>query len=107
MNYIQIKEDYKYDTLAEAIYSREMEFFHYEFDLINYRHLEETVPDGDYKNDIKNRIADIQKQMNIVDDMYNALQTQIIDQTAYMTAVERVTQKREAQSQVPPVETVA
>jgi acyl-CoA reductase-like NAD-dependent aldehyde dehydrogenase len=39
MIYTQLSNDYKYDTLAEAIYSREVEHFHYDFDRKNFEHL--------------------------------------------------------------------
>jgi hypothetical protein len=29
MNYTQINDDYQYDTIADAIYAREVEHFHY------------------------------------------------------------------------------
>jgi hypothetical protein len=32
MNYEQLPTEYKYDTLADAMYAREVEYFHYDFD---------------------------------------------------------------------------
>ena len=94
MKYTQLEDDYKYDTLAEAIYGREVEFFHYEFDLKNFQHLVEIMSEGDNKEDIKGRITEIKGQMGNVDAIYHALQAQIEDKEAYAEAVERVTQKR-------------
>lgn len=89
--------DYKYDLLAENIYSREMEYFHYEFDKKNFETMLLTMPEGELKDQMNQRLVDTLKQMSIVDGIHYALTQQITDQTAYAAAVERAAAKRAAQ----------
>ena len=95
MNYTQVNTDYKYDILAENIYSREMEHFHYNFDKVNFEKILETAQ-GEFKANIEQRLADTITQMTIVENIYNALVAQIDDQTAYQAAVARAEAKRNA-----------
>lgn len=94
MEYTQLHFSYKYDILAEAMYSREMEHFHYAFDAANFKHILEKTQDGPYKQDIQGRLDATIEQMNKVDDIYSALAAQIVDQDEFAAAVERATQKR-------------
>jgi serine phosphatase RsbU (regulator of sigma subunit) len=98
MQYTQLTFEYKYDTLAEAIYNREIEYFHYELDLKNYIHMMTTLPEGDFKRDIENRIVETQKQMAIVENIYSALKNQIDDEAAYAVACTKLQAKRATQS---------
>jgi hypothetical protein len=95
MTYTQVPESYKYEVIADAIYGREMEYFHYDFDLKNFQYLAEILPEGEYKQDIKSRITDIKKQMGNVSAIHHALQVQIRDKEAYAKAVALVTKRRE------------
>lgn len=97
MIYTQLQAQYKYDTLAEAIYQREVEWFHYDFDLKNFQTMIATMPDGFEKETIQKRINETHAQMMIVENIYNALLTQIDDQAAYDAAVVRAQAKRAAQ----------
>lgn len=96
MKYSQLPTSYKYEVLAEAVYAREMEFFHYDFDRVNFENLLKTLPEGKHKVDIKKRLADTLEQMNYVEAIYAALLEQVDNQEAYDATVLRVTQKRTA-----------
>jgi hypothetical protein len=96
MIYTQLTPEYKYDTLAEAIYAREVEYFHYDFDRINFQHLINAVPDSEFKVSTVERLASTIQQMDVVKAVIAALRSQIDDQQAYAEAVERVTAKRRA-----------
>jgi len=95
MKYKQLPETYKADTIAEAMYGREMEYFHYEFDAINFEHLLDNAPQGADTTDLKNRLADTRMQMESVNNTYEALQAQITDHAEHEAAVTRTTKKRQ------------
>jgi hypothetical protein len=96
MIYTQLRDDYKYDTLADAIYAREIEHFHYDFDRKNFEHLLANTTDSEFAANIAERLNDTRKQMGNVEAIIAALKEQIEDQAAYNAAVVRVTAKREA-----------
>lgn len=95
MKYSQLPQTYRDDTLAEALYARELEFFHYDFDRRNFEHLLTVLPDGQHHADIEQRLASTMEQMAMVENIYNALLAQITDPDAHAAAVARVTEKRE------------
>jgi len=94
MIYSQIPPTYKYDVLAEAIYAREMEHFHYNLDVVNFAYLIADQLEGEYKRELQTRLVTTQEQMAKVESVYNALTAQIEDQAMYAAAVERAAQKR-------------
>jgi predicted unusual protein kinase regulating ubiquinone biosynthesis (AarF/ABC1/UbiB family) len=94
MIYTQLSTNYKYDVIANAIYAREIEYFHYDFDRINFEYLLTQLPNGPYRTDIKTRLSNTIKQMHNVSLIIDALRSQIDDETAYNAAVERMTAKR-------------
>ena len=96
MIYTQLSDDYKYDTLADAMYAREVEYFHYDFDRANFEHLLSNASDNEFASDIAERLEATKKQMGNVAAIMAALRSQIEDQAAYDAAVVRVTAKREA-----------
>ena len=96
MIYTQLSADYKYDVIVENIYAREMEYFHYDFDRINFLYLVSAVPDGEFKTNTAERLAATIQQMNSVEVIMAALRSQIDDEQAYAAAVVRVTAKRKA-----------
>lgn len=96
MIYTQLDPSYKYDVLADAIYSREVEYFHYNFDLQNFTQIMGTLADGDYKNQIQERIDSTNVQMNNVKKIYDALLSQVDDETAYNAACVRAVARRAA-----------
>lgn len=96
MIYTQLPTDYKYDILADAIYAREVEYFHYDFDRINFDFLISNLPDCEFKTTTAERLASTMQQMNSVEAIMDALRSQIDDAEAYAQAVERVTAKRKA-----------
>ena len=85
---------YKNELIAKNIYSREMEFFHYEFDKKNFEHLLTILPDGPRKQDVQQRLDSTIEQMNYVDSICTALKTQITNQLEYAAAVTKVTNDR-------------
>jgi hypothetical protein len=96
MIYTQLNDDYKYDVLADAVYAREIEHFHYDFDRKNFEHLLANATDNEFAANVAKRLDDTRKQMGNVLAIIAALKDQIEDQAAYDAAVARVTAKREA-----------
>ena len=96
MKYEQLPAEYKYDTLAEAMYAREVEFFHYDFDRINFEHILANVTDNEFAANVTERLYETRKQMTNVLGVVAALKAQIDDADAYAAAVERATAKRNA-----------
>jgi hypothetical protein len=96
MIYTQLSDDYKYDTLADAMYAREIEYFHYDFDRKNFEHLLANATDNEFAANVAERLNDTRKQMGNVEAIMAALKAQIEDEQAYADAVVRVTAKREA-----------
>ena len=96
MKYEQLTAEYKYDTLADAIYAREVEYFHYDFDRKNFEHLLANATDNEFASNVAERLNDTRKQMQNVEAIIAALRSQIEDEQKYVEAVARVTAKREA-----------
>lgn len=96
MKYEQLPTEYKYDTLADAMYAREVEHFHYDFDRKNFEHLLANATDNEFAANIAERLDATRKQMGNVLAVTEALKAQIDDEAAYAEAVERVTAKRKA-----------
>jgi hypothetical protein len=96
MNYEQLPTEYKYDTLADAMYAREVEYFHYDFDRKNFEHLLANATDNEFAANVAERLDSTRKQMGNVEAVVEALKAQIDDADAYAAAVERVTAKRKA-----------
>ena len=96
MQYEQLPTEYKYDTLADALYAREVEYFHYDFDRKNFEHLLANATDNEFAANVADRLNDTRKQMGNVMLIISALKSQIDDAEAYAAAVERVTAKRKA-----------
>jgi hypothetical protein len=96
MQYEQLPTEYKYDTLADAMYAREVEYFHYDFDRKNFEHLLANATDNEFAANVAERLDSTRKQMGNVEAVIEALKAQIDDADAYAAAVERVTAKRKA-----------
>lgn len=96
MQYEQLPTEYKYDTLAEAMYAREVEYFHYDFDRKNFEHLLANATDNEFAFNVAERLEATRKQMGNVMGVVEALKAQIDDADAYAAAVERATAKRKA-----------
>lgn len=96
MKYEQLPAQYKYDTLADAMYAREVEYFHYDFDRKNFEHLLANATDNEFAANVADRLNDTRKQMDNVKLIISALKSQIDDADAYADAVVRVTAKRKA-----------
>ena len=94
MKYKQLKQIYRDDTLAEALYSREVEWFHYDFDRINFAKLLETLPSSPYRVNVQQRHDETLDRMATVDAIYAALALQITDHEAHEAAIVRTTEKR-------------
>ena len=95
MNYTQLSQTYRDDVLAEAIYAREVEYFHYDFDRINFSELLKEMPLGDYRTDIEARLVSTIAQMRNVENICNVLLAQVTDAKAHAAAIVRTTEKRE------------
>ena len=96
MQYEQLSTDYKYNTLADAVYAREVEYFHYDFDRKNFEHLLANATDNEFAANVAERLNSTRKEMGSVMLIISALKSQIEDEQAYAAAVERVTAKRKA-----------
>lgn len=96
MQYEQLPTEYKYDTLADAMYAREVEYFHYDFDRKNFEYLLANATDNEFAANVAERLDATRKQMGNVAAVVEALKAQIDDADAYAAAVERVTAKRKA-----------
>jgi hypothetical protein len=96
MKYEQLPTEYKYDTLADAMYAREVEYFHYDFDRKNFEHLLANATDNEFAANVAERLDATRKQMGNVMAVTEALRAQIDDADAYAAAVERATAKRKA-----------
>lgn len=96
MIYSQLSTEYKYDTLADAMYAREIEFFHYEFDRKNFEYIVANATDNEFASDVAERLEATKKQMGNVAAIMAALHAQIEDEQAYADAVVRATAKRKA-----------
>jgi hypothetical protein len=95
MKYEQLSDEYKYDTLADAMYAREVEHFHYDFDRKNFEYLLANATDNEFAANVAERLNSTRKEMGNVLAIIAALKEQIEDQAAYDAAVVRVTVKRE------------
>lgn len=91
----QLPRTYKYDVIADALYARELEYFHYEFDANNFEMILRKMPEGDERINFEKRLADTKAQMEKVDDIYRAIECQIDDKDEYNLAVLRMKAKRE------------
>jgi outer membrane protein assembly factor BamD (BamD/ComL family) len=94
MKYTQITQTYRDDVLAEAMYGREVEYFHYDFDRTNFAKLLETLPPSPYRDDVQQRHDETVDRMATVDAIYAALASQITDFDAHAAAILRTTEKR-------------
>ena len=101
MIYQQLPKTYCDDTLADAMYARELEYFHYDFDRINFEQLLAKLPDGEYRTNIQERLNSTIQQMHYVDLIYQALAAQVSDPQAHEDAVARGKARREAVKAVP------
>lgn len=96
MIYTQLSTTYKYDTIADAIYAREVEYFHYDFDHTNFEYLLANATDNEFAANVVERLDATRKQMANVNAVIAALHAQIDDQAEYEAAVVRVAAKRKA-----------
>jgi hypothetical protein len=94
MIYTQLPPEYKYEILAEAIYGREVEYFHYDFDRINFEHILIGLPECEYRKNIEQRLTDTIGAMAQVEKTMAALVAQIDNVAAYAQAVLLATEKR-------------
>jgi hypothetical protein len=76
------------------MYGREVEYFHYDFDRINFEHLLANATDNEFAANVAERLDATRKQMSNVEAIIAALRSQIDDEAEYVAAVERVTAKR-------------
>lgn len=96
MEYNLINPNYKYDTLAQALRGRQQEHFHYNFDKTNFEQMLTTLEPGEQRDRIQHLLNSTIVEMNKVEAIYNALMTQVDDETKLAEAIARL----DAQSQV-------
>ena len=91
----QVDATYRDDHIAQALYSREVELYHYDVDRENFTHMlkDPTLPDA-MRQDLEKRLADIAVQMDMVQRVMDALRAQISSPEAHVAAVERTRLKR-------------
>ena len=94
MKYEQIPQTYRNDLIAEALYSREIEYFHYDFDRINFEHILKDLPECDYRALLEKRHFDTVGAMAQVEKTIDALRAQITDLEAHAAAIVRTNEKR-------------
>lgn len=99
MKYTQLDNTYRDDVLAEALYARELEYFHYDFDRANFAEMLKTLPEGEYRAAIQARHDATLQQMANVEAIYAALKAQVTDPIAHQAAVQRAIEKRLAKTQ--------
>ena len=90
MDYNLINANYKYDQLATAIQSRQVEHFHYNLDRVNFIEMLTQDLSADYRANIEKKLADTISRMAEVESIYQALNSQIDDQAAFDAAVARL-----------------
>ena len=90
MEYNLINANYKYDQLATAIQSRQFEHFHYNLDRMNFIEMLTQNLSDEYRSNIEKKLSDTISRMAEVESIYEALLSQIDDQTAYDAAVARL-----------------
>ena len=90
MEYNLINANYKYDQLATAIQSRQFEHFHYNLDRVNFIEMLTQNLSDEYRSNIEKKLSDTISRMAEVESIYEALLSQIDDQTAYDAAVARL-----------------
>lgn len=96
MDYLQLPKTYCDDTLAEAMYARELEYFHYDFDRLNFERLLPLLPKGAYRDSIQERLNSTVEQMGYVDKIYQVLVSQISNPQDHAAAIARCKARREA-----------
>ena len=96
MQYNQLEQQYQDDVLAEAIYGREVEHFHYVFDRDNFKRMIEGLPAGTFRSSLEQRLAETLDRIAQVESVHAALVARITDQARHADAVARVTAKRKA-----------
>ncbi len=94
MQYTQLASTYKYDVLAGALAARELEFFHYDFDRINFEKMLETLPEGPHREEVVQRLTATRDQMKNVDLIYDALMSQVDDPSELEAAIVRAKAKQ-------------
>lgn len=96
MQYQQLEQDYKDDVLAEAIYNREVEYFHYDLDRENFTRMLADLPPGAFRVDLEKRLAETLDRMKQVETIHTALVAKVDNPGRHQAAVARVSAKRKA-----------
>lgn len=94
MHFQQLAKTYRDDTIADAMYAREVEFFHYDFDRANYVAMLKTLPAGAFRALIQQRLDETLEQIGNVSAIHAALLSQVTDQRAHAAAIKRTAAKR-------------
>ena len=96
MIYKQLTQEYMDDVIAEAMFIREREHFHYALDYENMQNMLKLAPEGPFKQNLVKRLGETAQRMQEVDIIYAALESRVEDQQRHIAAVTRVQAKRAA-----------
>jgi hypothetical protein len=98
MDYKHVDKTYQHDVIAEAIIGRQHEHYHYELDRKNFEHMLTLLPEGPYKEEVKERLRTTIVEMTKVEHIHDALCEHCkADPTAHEAALTRVKARREAE----------
>jgi len=90
MEYTLLPQNLKYDTLANNIRAREVEYWQYDFDKTNFISMLAGDISDAYRAELTQRLDSTQVQMDKVKSIHAALLAQIDDEAAYAAAVARL-----------------
>jgi hypothetical protein len=96
ITYSHCTDDYQWDVIAEQLYNREHEHYHYELDRQNFVKMLETLEPGPFREEVQERLTSTIREQNKVEAIYNSLLAQIDDKAAFDAAMARVIAKRAA-----------
>ena len=95
MHFEQLDDGYRDDHIAQALYARELEWFHYEVDRLNFGAMlaADDLPQA-MRADLEKRLTEIAVQQDMVQRVMAALRAQIRSPEAHAAAIERTRLKR-------------
>ena len=96
MEFKQLEPVYHLDVVAEAMYGREKEFYHYDLNRRNFENILTQSIAPEFRAVIEKNLADTLARMAEVDAIYAALKVQAdaADPVAWADAVARTAAKR-------------
>ena len=93
----QLEPEYGDDQIAEALYQRELEWWHYQLDRSNFMFMVERFGTQSARGqDLLRRIEEIDAQVEMVEAVCAALRARIRSPEAHAAAVARARARRDA-----------